>query len=43
VVRKTSQLVFVRGLIEAGGRTVASADGVFKLLEPEKVDRLKAG
>jgi len=43
VVRATSQLVFMRGLFVAGGRTVASADGMFKLLDAEKVDRLKAG
>jgi uncharacterized protein (TIGR00369 family) len=43
VVRKTSQLVFVRGLIESAGRTVASADGIFKLLDTEKATRLKAG
>lgn len=43
VVRRTSQLVFLRGLLEADGRTVASADGMFKLLEQEKVERLKSG
>ena len=43
VVRKTSSLVFVRGLIEAGGRTVASADGMFKLLDPAKFAGMKAG
>ena len=43
VVRTTSQLVFVRTLIEAGERTVASADGIFKLLDADKIARLKAG
>ena len=43
VVRKTSSLVFVRGLIEAGGRTVASADGMFKLLDDGKMAGMKAG
>lgn len=43
IVRRTSQLVFVRGLFEAAGRTIGSADGIFKLLEAEKVRRLKAG
>ena len=43
VVRKTSSLVFVRGLIEAGGRTVASADGMFKLLDEGKMAGMKAG
>ena len=41
VVRKTSQLLFVRTLIEADGRTVASADGIFKLLDAVKMERLK--
>lgn len=42
VIRKTSSLVFVRGLIVAGDRTVASADGIFKLLDPVKFGHLKA-
>ncbi|WP_428310656.1 PaaI family thioesterase [Hydrocarboniphaga sp.] len=33
LVRRTSQMVFVRGLIKAGDRTVASADGIWKVLE----------
>lgn len=43
VVRKTSSMVFVRGLIEAGGRTVASADGIFKLLDAGQMKGMKAG
>jgi acyl-coenzyme A thioesterase PaaI-like protein len=43
VVRKTSSMAFVRGLIEAEGRVVASCDGIFKLLDPAKMERLKAG
>lgn len=43
VVRKTSSLVFVRGLILADGATVASADGIFKRLDPERYSGLKAG
>ena len=43
VIRKTSSMVFVRGLIEAGGRTVASVDGIFKLLDPAKFAGMKAG
>jgi uncharacterized protein (TIGR00369 family) len=43
VVRKTSSLVFVRGLIESGGRTVASADGMFKLLDEAQMAGMKAG
>jgi len=30
LVRKTASLAFVRGLLEAGGETVGSADGIFK-------------
>ena len=43
VVRKTSSLVFVRGLIVAGERVVASCDGIFKLLDPAKFAGMKAG
>lgn len=43
VVRRTSQMVFVRGLFEADGRTVASADGIFKMLDADKANWLKAG
>jgi acyl-coenzyme A thioesterase PaaI-like protein len=32
LVRRTSSLVFVRGLIQADGETVGSAEGVFKAL-----------
>jgi acyl-coenzyme A thioesterase PaaI-like protein len=34
LVRKTSSLAFVRGLIKADGETVGSADGIFKALKP---------
>ena len=43
LVRKTSQIVFMRGLITAGDRTIASADGLWKLLDPEKMAALRAG
>jgi uncharacterized protein (TIGR00369 family) len=33
VVRKTSSMVFMRGLIVVGERSVASCDGIFKLLK----------
>ena len=42
VVKTTSQMVFVRGLFEAGGRTVATADGIFKLLDPAKAQGMSA-
>ena len=35
LVRRTAQLVFVRGLIRAGDRVVASADGIWKILTPK--------
>ncbi|MDB5968619.1 MAG: PaaI family thioesterase [Hydrocarboniphaga sp.] len=35
LVRCTSQMVFVRGLITVGDRTVASADGIWKVLAPK--------
>ena len=34
IIRRTSQLVFVRGLINAGEKTIASADGIWKVLAP---------
>lgn len=34
LVRKTSSLAFVRGLIKADGVVVGSADGIFKALGP---------
>ncbi len=43
VVRKTSSLVFVRGLIVVGDRVVASCDGIFKLLDPAKFAGMQAG
>ena len=42
-VRKTSSLVFVRGLILADDRTVGSVEGIFTILDPAKFDRLRAG
>lgn len=43
LVRRTSQIVFMRGLIMAGERTVASADGMWKLLNPDKLAALRRG
>lgn len=34
VVRCTRSLIFVRGLICVGDKTIASADGIWKILEP---------
>lgn len=34
VVRQTRSLVFMRGLITADGETIASADGIWKILAP---------
>lgn len=43
VVRRTSQLVFIRGLVKAGKKTIGSADGIWKVLEPEKLAKLRSG
>lgn len=43
VVRKTSQLVFVRGLMKVEGRTIGAADAVFKVLDLAKMGKIKAG
>lgn len=42
VVRRTSQMVFVRGLVKSGDRTVGSGDAIFKVLEPDKLKAIKA-
>lgn len=36
MVKRTSQLIFMRGLITADEKIVASADGVWKVLEPRR-------
>ncbi|HSI17887.1 MAG TPA: PaaI family thioesterase [Sphingomonas sp.] len=41
LVRRTSQVVFMRGLIMAGDRTVAAADGIWKLLGAEKLAAIR--
>ena len=43
VVRRTSSLVFMRGLIEAEGRVVASCDAIFKMLDAAKFAGMKPG
>lgn len=43
MVRKTSSLAFVRGLIECEGRVLASVDAMFKFLDPDKFAAIKAG
>lgn len=43
LVRKTSSLVFSRGIMKVGERIVGAADGVFKVVHPEQVKGLKAG
>jgi len=43
LVRRTRQLIFLRGLICAGERTVASADGIWKVLEPRPNKNSDAG
>jgi acyl-coenzyme A thioesterase PaaI-like protein len=34
LVRRTSTLVFVRGLFEAGGKTVGTAEGIYRAFDP---------
>lgn len=41
VVRKTRSMVFMRGLILSGDTTVASADGIFKLLQTGRADAIR--
>ena len=43
LVRRTSQIVFMRGLIMAGTRVIASADGMWKLIGAEKLAAIRAG
>ncbi|MEO6248263.1 MAG: PaaI family thioesterase [Sphingomicrobium sp.] len=43
LVRRTSQIVFMRGLIMAGERTIAAADGMWKLLDPAKMAAIRTG
>jgi acyl-coenzyme A thioesterase PaaI-like protein len=43
LVRKTSQMVFVRGLIKADGKVAGSAEAIFKVFEPARMKSLKAG
>lgn len=35
ILRRSAQLVFLRALIVVGERTVASADGIWKILKPK--------
>lgn len=42
LVRQTSQLLFVRGLFEAGGKVVGMADAMFKALSAEKMEAISA-
>jgi acyl-coenzyme A thioesterase PaaI-like protein len=34
IIRRTSQIIFLRGLIVAGERTIASVEGIWKLVKP---------
>jgi acyl-coenzyme A thioesterase PaaI-like protein len=42
MVRKTSHLIFVRGLFEAGGKVVGMADAMFKVLDADKMAAIAA-
>jgi acyl-coenzyme A thioesterase PaaI-like protein len=39
IIRRTSQIIFLRGLIVAGERTVASVEGIWKLVKPRADQR----
>ena len=43
IIRQTSQLIFLRGLVEADGRTRVSCDGIFKVLDDAKLASLSDG
>jgi acyl-coenzyme A thioesterase PaaI-like protein len=43
LVRRTRALVFVRGLVKVGDKVVGSADGIFTILDPAKLEQLRAG
>ena len=43
IVRRTSQLVFLRALVESEGRTLAACDGIFKVLDDGKLANLSDG
>jgi hypothetical protein len=34
-------MVFVRGLVKSGDRTVGSGDAIFKILDPERFQAVK--
>ena len=42
-VRKTSSLVFVRGLVLADEKTIGSTEAIFTILDETKFQRLRAG
>lgn len=42
LIRQTSQLLFVRGLFEVGGKTVGMADAMFKVLDEAKMSAIAA-
>jgi len=43
IVRRTRQLVFVRGMFVSDGRVIGSADAIFKVLDMPEPSKLKAG
>ncbi|MBU6266333.1 MAG: PaaI family thioesterase [Sphingomonadales bacterium] len=43
LVRKTSALVFVRGVIRADDKTIGSAEGIFSILDQTRFRRLREG
>lgn len=43
VIRRTSQLVFVRGLIKVDDKVVGSTDAIFKVFDPARMKKPLAG
>lgn len=41
LIRKTSTMIFVRGLVMAGDRTLGSADGIWRILDSEKLAAIR--
>jgi acyl-coenzyme A thioesterase PaaI-like protein len=43
VIRRTRDLIFVRGLFTVEGKVIAHADGIWKVLDPERRQALTPG
>lgn len=43
LIRRTSALVFVRGVIRADDKTIGSAEGIFSIIDNAGLQRLRSG